>query len=132
MATKTIIRYTPESPLIGRRELSSADFQSLGIFTQKAPLVFDRERNFWLDADAAKVSKETLQWFEDSPEFTVERQEVDGEEDPEAVRHQEAYDASLGRSPQPQAQAAALGASTTETTAASSPKSTTTQSTAKG
>jgi hypothetical protein len=132
MATKVIIRYKPETPLVGRRELSSADFKSVGIFTQKSMLVFDKERSWWIDADTAGVSKEALQWFEDSAEFTVERQEVDEEEDPEALRHREAYAASLGSAPQTAAKAAAsaLGESKSES-GTTSAKSTTTQSTAK-
>lgn len=131
MATKVIIRHKPANPLIGRRELSPADFKSIGIFTQKTQLVFEKENNWWLDADAAKVSKEALQWFEDSTEFTVERQEVD-DEDPETLRHQEAYAASLGSAPQAASRAAAsaLGESKSESSTASA-ASTTTQSTAK-
>jgi hypothetical protein len=132
MATKVIIRHKPANPLIGRRELSPADFKSIGIFTQKTQLVFDQERNWWLDADAAKVSAEALQWFEDSTEFTVERQEVDDEEDSETLRHQEAYAASLGSAPQTATTAAraALGESKSESSTTSA-TSTTTQSTAK-
>lgn len=133
MATKTIIRHKPANPLIGRRELSPADFKSIGIFTQKTMLVFDKDTNWWLDADSAKVSKEALQWFEDSTEFTVERQEVDDDQDPEALRHQEAYAASLGSAPQTASRAAAsaLGESKSESST-TSVASTTTQSTAKG
>lgn len=126
MATKTIIRYKPESPLWGRRELSPADFKSLGIFTQKTMLRFDKELNWWLDADEAKVSKEALQWFEDSPEFTVEQQEVDADQDADTLRQQEAYDASLGRSPQPRVAGENKSESTSTSTASAS---TTTQST---
>lgn len=133
MATKTIIRYKPYSPLVGERTLSPADFQSIGIFTQKTRLVFQKERSWWLDAEAAKVSKEALQWFEDSSEFTVEHQDVGEDEDPETLRQQEAYAASLGPTAQPttSALAADLGASksTSDTTSSAS---TTTQSTAKG
>ena len=125
MATKVIIRYLPPNPLIGRRELSPRDFETLGIFTQEQVLRFDKEKNFWLDADTAGVSKEALKWFEDSPEFTVERQEVKGKEDPEALRHQEAYAASLAASPQPVVE----GENKSESTA-STEGSTTTQSTA--
>lgn len=132
MATKVIIRYKPESPLYGRRTVSPADFKSVGIFTQKTALAFDKELNWWIDADAAGVSKEALQWFEDSTEFTVERQEVEDDEDPEVLRHQEAYAASLGSAPQTAAKAAAsaLGESKSESSTTSA-KSTTTQSTAK-
>lgn len=126
MATKTIVRYVPPSPLIGRRELSPADFETLGIFTQVERLQFDQEHNWWLDADAAGISKEALQWFTDSTEFTVETQEVKGKEDPEALRQQEAYAASLGSGPQPVVEGESKSTSTADTGT-----STTTQSTAK-
>lgn len=128
MATKTIIRYVPPNSLIGRRELSPKDFQSLGIFTQKKVLQFNKETNFWLDADAAGVSKEALQWFADSPEFTVETQDVGDDVDPETMRHQEAYAASIGASPAPSPQPVGENKSASET---ASSASTTTQSTAK-
>jgi hypothetical protein len=126
VATKTIVRYVPPNPLIGRRELRPSDFETLGIFTQETPLFFDKEKNFWLDAEAAGISKEALQWFKDSPEFTVETQEVKGKEDPQALQFKEAYDASLGgvRSPAPEGEATS-GSDT------SSAHSTTTRSTAK-
>lgn len=132
MATKVIIRHKPMSPLVGQRELSPEDFKSVGIFTQKTKLVFTKERNWWLDAESAKVSKEALQWFEDSTEFTVESQEVDDSQDEETLRHQEAYAASLGSAPQTasRAAAAALGENKSESDTTSA-NSTTTQSTAK-
>lgn len=126
VATKVIIRYKPENPLIGRRELTPADFESIGIFTQETRLLFDREKNFWLDAEAAGVSKEALQWFEGSSEFTVERQEVKAGADPEKERLKEAYAASLAPTPQPVVE----GESSSESTP-SSTTSTTTESTAK-
>lgn len=126
MATKVIIRYKPASPLIGRRELSPRDFESMGIFTQEKPLYFDQEKNYWLDAEAAGVSKEALQWFEDSPEFTVERQEVKGTVDPEAERQKEAYAASVDV-PEP---VLVEGESTSQSTPTGT-TSTTTESTAK-
>jgi hypothetical protein len=129
MPTKTVIRYKPYSPLVGRRELSPKDFESMGIFTQRNMLVFDKERNWWLDAEAAGISKEALQWFDDSPEFTVERQEVPDDADAESLRHKEAYAASLGSAPQPSA-SALTGQSKSETTPTGT-SSTTTQSTAK-
>jgi len=125
MATKTIVRYHPPSPLIGRRELTPADFETLGIFTQEKVLHFDQERNWWLDAEAAGISKEALQWFEDSTEFSVQRQEVKGKQDPEAERLKAAYDASLGSGPQPVVE----GETTSE--AGSTGASLTTESTAK-
>lgn len=129
MARKTIIRHTPANPLIGRREISPADFKSLGIFTQTTMLQFDKERNWWLDAEAAKVSKEALQWFTDSPEFTVESQDVPDDEDEESLRHKEAYAASVSR-PTSAPQPAVAGENKSESTAPAE-ASTTTQSTAK-
>lgn len=130
MATKTIIRYRPVNPLVGRRELSVKDFESIGIFTQEKPLAFDQERNWWLDADAAGVSKEALAWFEASSEFAVERQEVKGKEDPQATRLQEAYDASLASAAQPTSDSAALVGESVSQSSTTTANSTTTESTA--
>lgn len=132
MATKVIVRHKPVNPLVGRRDLSPADFKSIGIFTQKKMVVFEKESNWWVDAEKAEISKEALQWFEDSTEFTVERQEVDDEEDADTLRHQEAYAASLGSAPQTATTAAraALGENASESSTTSA-TSTTTQSTAK-
>lgn len=82
MATKTIVRYTPPNPIVGRRELSPQDFKDNGIFTQKKPLAWNAETGFWIDADEAKISPEALAWLEGQKgEFTVERQELPDEED---------------------------------------------------
>lgn len=125
MATKVIVRYKPPNPLIGRRELSPKDFESIGIFTQRKMLVFDKDQNYWLAADTADISDEAVQWFEESPEFTVERQEVPDEEDVEQARLDDAYEASLAPAP-PQPVVEGESKSETSTTSADS---TTTQST---
>lgn len=76
MSTKTIVRYTPPNPVIGGREISPKDFESLGIFTQTTKLTWARETNFWLDVDEAEISAEALEWLDSQAEFTVQEQEV--------------------------------------------------------
>lgn len=91
MATKTIVRYTPPNPIIGRRELSPEDFRGQGIFTQKKPLRWDAEQGFWLDAEEAKISPEALAWLaEQKGEFTVETQEIPDDEREELPAEEEA------------------------------------------
>lgn len=86
MTRKTIVRYTPPNPIIGARELSPNDFKGAGVFTQKKPLVWRKERGFWLDVDEDKISPEALAWLENPDnhqhkgEFSVERQEIEDEE----------------------------------------------------
>ena len=127
MATKVIVRYKQPNPLIGRRELFPRDFESLGIFTQKKPLIFDKSGNFWLDAEKEGISKEAMDWLRESPEFTVEEQEVPDDADTDQVRFDEARAASLAAAPQPDV---LTGESASETDTKSA-KSTTTRSTAK-
>lgn len=80
MATKTIVRWKPSVPVYGQREFSVADFESVGIFTQRRNVVFTKDGNFWLDAEAAEISKEALDWLVANPdsfgEVTVEQQNV--------------------------------------------------------
>jgi hypothetical protein len=129
LPTKVIVRYKPVSPLHGGREINPKDMESIGIFTQKTRLVWLRETGFWLDAEAAKVSKETLEWLRaNTAEFTVEEQEVDGEQDTQTLAFQEAYQRSLTDSVTPDAPVEGERASESQGTARSG--GTTTQSTA--
>ena len=134
MATKTIVRWKPSSPVYGRRELSAKDFRELGIFTQRTDLVFESSKGNWLDADEAGVSKETQEWLVNNPDsfgsFTVETQEVPDEPDggtPEAEMTDaaQATKTSPTGSPQPEGESATTSQSTTA-------KANTTTSTAKG
>lgn len=133
MATKVIVRYKPNSPLHGGREISPKDLESIGIFTQKTRLVWLRENGFWLDAAAAGVSKETLEWLRlNTAEFTVETQEVDSD-DPQALAYGEAYKRSLADSIDPDAPVegeVVEGQSKSESTGTPRSGGTTTQSTA--
>lgn len=89
MATKKvkIVRYKPPNELIGAREFSVEDFKRVGILTQKKPLVFNRESNFWLNAEEAEISAEALKFLEDNKNhtgtgtFTVEEQTVEVEDE---------------------------------------------------
>ena len=80
MATKTIVRWKPSMPVYGSRVITVADFEREGIFTQRRDLVWDKERNFWLDGEKAEISAEALAWLVDNPDsfgtFTVEKQEI--------------------------------------------------------
>lgn len=81
MTTKTIVRYLPPNPIVGARELTPDDFKAQGVFTQKKRLLWTKETGFWLDADEAKISSETLAWLEEQKgEFKVETQEIPEEE----------------------------------------------------
>lgn len=81
---KTIVRYRPPNEIIGRRELTVADLERIGIFTQKTDLAWDERNGFWLDADEAGIAKEVMEKLE-SPDFsndslghfTIEQQEVE-------------------------------------------------------
>ena len=108
MAKKTIVRYKPPNEIIGGRELTVADLKAVGIFTQKKDLFWRRENGFWLDADEAGISSETLAWLKDpangderSGHFTVEEQEVEDDEgqEPETVREQTPAEAGLATEP---------------------------------
>lgn len=83
MATKVIVRWHPSSPVYGQREFSVKDFEALGIFTQRTPLVFEAQKGNWLAADDAEISKEAQDWLVNNPDnfgsFTVEDQEVPDE-----------------------------------------------------
>lgn len=124
MATKTIVRWKPSSPLYGERRISVADFEREGIFTQRRDLVWSQDRGFWLAADDAEISKEALEWLVNHPDatgsFTSEEQEVSEE----AVRPQSAPTGS----PQPEGESA----STSQSTAAAANTTTSTAATNTG
>lgn len=117
MSTKTIVRYTPPNPVIGGREISPKDFESLGIFTQTTKLFWARETNFWLDVETAEISAEALEWLNSQPEFTVEEQEVP---DPPAPAAPEVVDntAPEGGQSKSTSQTTAGAANTTQSTKA--------------
>jgi len=97
VTTKTIVRYLPPNPIVGARELSSDDFKSQGVFTQKKKLLWQKENGFWLDADDAKISPEALAWLEErTGEFKVERQEIP-DDDTEAEATGTAKETSSGK-----------------------------------
>lgn len=131
MATKTIVRWKPSSPVYGRRELSVKDFEGLGIFTQRTNLVFESTKGNWLDAEEAGISKETREWLVNNPDsfgsFTVEEQEVPDE--PNGVASEEATPSSTKTSPTGSPQPEGESATTSQSTAA---KANTTTSTARG
>jgi hypothetical protein len=128
LATKVIVRYQPISPMHGAREISPKDLESIGIFTQKKILRWTQETGWWLDAEAAEVSKETMTWLRaNTAEFTVEEQEVDDNDSTQDLAYRAAYQASLTDS---EGSPAPEGESKSESVGSARSGSTTTQSTA--
>lgn len=126
MATKVIVRYKPVSPLHGRREIYPKDLEGIGIFTQKKPLLWTQDTGWWLDAEAAEVSKETMAWLRaNTAEFTVEEQEV-SDDSPQELAYRQAYEASLTTSDRTPVE----GETKSESTGTARSGGTTTQSTA--
>jgi hypothetical protein len=119
MATKTIVRYRPPNPIVGARELTPVQMEEVGVFTQQKRLLWTRESGFWLDAERAEISAETLAWLEEqSGEFTVERQEIPEENptDPPASPQLPEDDSSVVEGERPVGAGTPGGTTTTTTT----------------